>query len=170
MKLVEALSKLSNIEKQIKYNNKLINKYSASISTERPIFDSEKDQKDEILALINENKQLYNQYLDLKDRVNLTNSTVFITIKNETRTINQFLFIVRNIGQLLLNTYESLNDENIEKKLSMYRGEGAHIIRYYDEKFKNNSIKELKDLMNSIHSSISLANNTIDVIDKYDTK
>lgn len=164
MKLAEALNRLNNIEKQLVTNNNLIEDYSSDISSEIPKFGSEEKQKIEVNNLIEENKKLLDEYLDLKDKINITNSTVKIDICGETKTINQFLTLSRNYNKLLLETYEALNESTANNKRIKY-DTNVYIIRFYDEKFKIKNIQHIKELINNIYSSINLANSKINLIE-----
>lgn len=166
MKIVEGLKRLQSIEKKIKNNNKQITKYSSLINTERPHFDN---QKEAVGNLLETNKNLFEEYLSLKDQIDRTNNTVTVTIGSETRTINQFLNIKRRMGKLLIESYESLNDSHSEDRFSRFRGDGIHVVRFYDENIKNQNIEYWSDILDQIDGALEVANATVDIVEeKYD--
>lgn len=165
MKIIEGLKKLNLLDKKMKHNCNAIEKYASQVSSEKPIFESEKEQKNQVRQLIQANKDLFEEYLSLKDKIDKTNATVEITIGDETRTINQFLNIHRKMGKNLTDTFTSLNDNNGYSKLLKYKDENIHIIRHYDEKSKNNNLRYWQDLIGDISGKLEVVNATTDIIE-----
>lgn len=167
MKIVQGLKQLRLIEKKMRANSEAITKYASQLSTERPIFETEKEQESQVTSLIQSNKDLFEEYLQLKDRIDRTNNTIEVTINDQTRTINQFLNIYRKLGNLLKQSYVGLNDTNASSKMVRGRGgheEGTHIVRYYDEKEKNEQIRYWTDLIGEISGSLEVINATTDIV------
>ncbi|MFW6219563.1 MAG: hypothetical protein ACOC33_01840 [bacterium] len=166
MKLIEGLKKLRNIEKKIKKNCEYITEYSSKLSNEKPEFDSDNEQKIEIEQLLQSNKDLSELYLNLKKKIDKTNIMTECTINDETRSLHEFLTIQRKIGNLLIKTYNSLNEHKAQSKLTIYRGvDKISIDRLYSEKMKNEKIRYYSDLIDEINSSLEVINATTDIIE-----
>jgi len=87
MKIIEALKELKLIIKKIEKNADNITQYSSLVSTERPVFGSETDQKNEVSSLIQANKDLMVRYIDLKIRIDRTNMETKVTMRAMARCI-----------------------------------------------------------------------------------
>ena len=167
MKIVEGLKRLKYIEKKMKQNQKKITQYASLSSSQNPIFKTTQEQERQVMLLVEENKSLFEEYLDLKHRIDKTNNSVCVTIRNETRTINQFLTIHRNLGKLLVDTFHSLNDETACLKLRNDPEWSHHkTIRCYDEITKNSMIEYWNDVIEEISGVLEVTNATTDIIDK----
>ncbi|MEA3506247.1 MAG: hypothetical protein U9R36_01950, partial [Elusimicrobiota bacterium] len=95
MKLVEAMKKLRVIEKRMKGNNEEITRYSSMVSTERPLFESEAKQEQEVKNLVLANNDLMNEYLKIKKQIEKTNIVTEVYINDISYTLSDMLIIKR---------------------------------------------------------------------------
>lgn len=165
MKIVEGLKRLQSIERRIHLNNKNINKYSSIISCERPVFNTIEEQKLKLNELILENLELCQEYLKLKNRIDLTNNTILLTINDQSRTINEFLTLKRKIGNLIISTYENVNDSYSQKRFKDFRGDNIQIQQLYDENQKLNNINYWYDILEQIDGKLEVHNAITDILD-----
>ena len=149
MTITEALKKLKRIEKRMAKNNEEIQRYASILSTEKPVFDSENKQKEEVAKLIQSNNDLEKEYETLKAAIDYTNMVTVVQIGEETRTIHGWLTVLRKTGGLLIQTYRSLNTSEAHSRQGRFRdreGTTPQIIRLYDENEKRNGQRKWEDL------------------------
>jgi len=109
--ITEGLKKLKLIEKRMQKNCAEIVKYSSLLSNEKPIFETEIKQRDEVNKLIQSNNDLEKEYCKIKSMIDYTNLIVFVQIDNEKRSIHDWLILLRKTGKSIISTYESLTDK-----------------------------------------------------------
>jgi len=165
MKIIEAIHRLSTIERYMKENHEKIKKYSSNITSQTPQFETPEKQKQMVSYYASLNEKLFEEYLQLKDDLNITNILTCITVDGETRSINQFLNMQRRIGKLLQQTYEKMNDDYAHELKKNSPSENVNIVRYFNEEDRNNRIHQLTSIFDKISSSLDIANATIDVIE-----
>ncbi len=165
MMLIEAMKRLRVIEKRMGANMEQIRKYAALVSTERPFFPTEEEQKQEVRGLIQANGDLLEEYLKLKLAIEHTNLTVCIEIEGEKRTISEFLVIKRKLAKLMEETFYALNTVEAEKRRRDQRSQDREpvITRLYDERFRNEGIRKWSDLYNAIDSRLEVVNATTEL-------
>ena len=153
MKLVEALKELKLIEKKINKNTEQISQYATKLSTEKPQFDSEKDQAAKVLSLIQSNKDLSKLYVELNCRIAYTNLTTFIDYEGQTYRVADLLIYIRKMHDFMNRTIEALNENaskmRIKQFISGQQGEKIYIERFYKEDFKNDELMKLEKLERS---------------------
>lgn len=166
MKLIEAMKRLKVVEKRIACNAEDVQKYASILSNEKPAFDTEDAQKKEIKSLIQSSNDLVGEYLDLKKKIEKTNIGVEVEINGKKYTISDLLVIKRKLARLVLMNYEALNTNAAENKLR-HRMTDADIkpVQMYDEKFKNEKLREWQDLYDNIDSRLEVVNATTDLIE-----
>jgi hypothetical protein len=149
MTITEGLKKLNRIEKRIIKNCDEIAKYSSLLSNEKPIFDTESKQREEIAKLIQANGDLELEYCRLKSRVDYTNMATYVQIDDDNRTIHDWLLVQRKTGSLMAKTFTSLSTQ--EAKLNQHRYIGKEntptIIRLFDENEKRSGQRKWQDLI-----------------------
>lgn len=167
MKIVEALKELKLIEKRMAKNTQYINKYACILSTERPHFETEDAQRNEIHSLIQANNDLMARYLELKKMIEKTNLEVKVKIGDDVFALSDLLVIKRKMAKLMIGTYNALNDREAITKMQYARntGEKAHIIRMFSESAKNNKLRYWDDLYNDIDSRLEIINATTDLVE-----
>jgi len=149
MKLVEGLKELKLIEKKMEKNREQINQYASKLSVEKPQFETEKDQNQKVQSLIQANKDLARNYVELNNRIAYTNLTTFIDYEGETYRVADLLIYVRKMHDPIVRTIEALNENSARlrmKTFNMQQGEKLYIERFYKEEFKNNELQRLEKL------------------------
>jgi hypothetical protein len=69
--ITEGLKKLKLIEKRMQKNCAEIVKYSSLLSNEKPIFETEIKQRDEVNKLIQSNNDLEKEYCKIKSMIDI---------------------------------------------------------------------------------------------------
>jgi len=167
MKIVEALKEMKHTLKKINGKQEQIVKYSSMLSTERPYFNSEEDQKKEVKQLIQGVQDLITRYLELKRKVELTNLKTKIQFEGVNYSISDLLVLKRKLGQEILKTYSCLSDTSAMQRL---RGAGVgidgktpQVVRFYSEQEKNENIRFWQDLLYNVESRLEVVNATTDL-------
>jgi len=169
MKLIEAMKRLRVIEKRMAANSSSITLYASSVSTEKPLFETETVQKKEVESLIQANGDLLSEYLRLKKQIEETNLRTVVTIGGIDYVISDLLIIKRKMAGFMLRTYRALNEEQANKrKVSASVGPDgtkAYTVRFYDEKGKNEGTRHWQDLYDNIDSRLETINALTDLIE-----
>lgn len=167
MKLVEAMKELKLIEKKMLKNNNSIEKYSSQPSNERPYFSSESEQRKELKSLIQANKDLLDNYLSLKKKIEKTNLEVETEIDGNKYSISELLVLKRRLAKIMIESFNSMNDKNAKGNLHSMRGvdNSIKIERFYDEKEKNEGLRKWQDFYDNIDSRLEVINATTDLVE-----
>lgn len=172
MKIVEALKRLRVIEKKFEKNKMEISEYSSMPNVEKPIFETEAKQKKEVESRIQSNLDLSKEYMKLKKDIEYTNLVTKIKLQDQEWSISDLLVLQRKLAKEIINTYNSLNDTNAQRKIDkFYRYNAPHDnktvvpTRFYDEKDKNEQIRYWSDLYNEISSRLEVVNATTDLVE-----
>ena len=171
MTIVEGLKKLKRIEKRMARNSDEIQKYSSILSTEKPVFETEKKQREEVQSLIQSNIDLDAEYCRIKAMIDYTNLVTVVTIGEETRSIHSWLTLLRRTGGQLINTYRSLTTKEADSRQGRYRdtttGLTPQVIRLYDENDKRNGMRKWEDLISGkeIEGRLEVINATTQLLD-----
>ena len=173
MKIIEAMKKLRVIEKRMMQNRDRISRYSSSVSTEKPLMVTEDEQRAEIKALVQANHDLLHEYLNLKCLIERTNLETKVEVSGFNGSISELLVVRRKLAKLMAGTYEAMNDVEGSKRLNTYgirsRGEDGirpDLVRFYDEREKNDGLRKWQDIYESIDSRLEVINATTDLVDK----
>jgi hypothetical protein len=154
MKLVEGLKELKLIEKKIAKNTEQINQYASKLSTEKPQFDTDKEQSAKVQSLIQANKDLTKFYVELNNMIAYTNLTTNIDFEGETYRVADLLIYVRKMHDSMVKTIEALNETSARFRLKQYAqggiqtggGEKIYVEKFYKEEFKNTELQRLEKL------------------------
>jgi hypothetical protein len=149
MTITEGLKKLRLLEKRIGKNCEEIERYSSLLSNEKPIFDTEAKQREEVKKLIQANMDLEAEYCKIKAMVDYTNLRTVVVIDDESRTIHGWLTVLRKTGSLLIKTYRSLSTQEASRSQMRFRdkeGSTPMLIRLYDENDKRAGERKWEDL------------------------
>lgn len=174
MKLIEGMKTLRVLEKRMATNSQRINQYASILSSERPLFSTEAQQRQEVKSLIQANEDLAKEYLELKKRVDLTNIKTQVQISKRSFSISDLLVIKRGIAKLMRQTYQALNDGQATTRLQATRGQfsgaqtgekGPRIERLYEEKDKIAGLQEWQDLEDEIETRLEVINATTDLVE-----
>lgn len=164
MKLVEAMKELKLIEKKIDKNINSIQKYSSQPSNERPYFTSIEEQKKEIKSLIQANKDLMDNYLDLKQKIEKTNLTITVEMDGRKYTISELLVLKRRLAKLMIASYEAMNDKEAKHSIMRLSDSQIKVERFYDEKEKNQGLAMWQDFYDNIDSRLEVINATTELV------
>ena len=167
MKIIEGMKKLRIIEKKMAKNMESISKYSSLLNTERPYFETEDRQKQEVKSLIQANQDLMEEYLKLKKDLEYTNLTTMLEFDGRKYSISELLVLKRKMARNMIDTFSSLNAKAANLKLSSAR-RGAEdktpqAIRLYKEEEKNAGLSKWQDLYDNIDSRLEVLNATEDL-------
>lgn len=171
MKLIEGMKQLKVIEKKMTHNTERINQYASIVSSERPIFGTEVEQRKQVQSLIQANTDLAKEYLNIKKRVDLTNLQTRVTIGKETFTIADLLQIKRNVALLMKKTYQALNDKQAEARLMSVRSQPTggdkppRVDRMYDENAKYEGLQYWQGLEDEIETRLEVINATTELLE-----
>jgi len=150
MTITEGLKKLKLLEKRMAKNCEEIERYSSLLSNEKPIFDTETKQKEEVRKLIQSNQDLEKEYCHIKAMVDYTNLMIIVKIDDEERTIHSWLTVLRKTGSQLIRTFSSLSDREASQRQTRFRDKDTNmtptVIRLYDENDKRNGQRKWEDL------------------------
>lgn len=174
MKIIEGMKELSLISKKLTVIKENLSKYSSLLSCEKPIFDSEQEQRDEILKLIQSGKDLITRWIYIKTAIEHTNLITRIKVCGKRLTIAEALHWKRSMCQELEALYKCLtNTQSCAKLNNMMRGitsldNPITIVAMYDEKKKNEWINEHTEFIGSIDSTLEITNAITELIDVSD--
>jgi len=149
MTIIEGLKKLKLIDKRMAKNCDEIEKYSSLLSNEKPIFGTEQAQSEEVVKLIQSNNDLEKEYCHIKAMIDYTNLITMVTIDDETRSIHNWLTVLRKTGQRLIQTFRSLSTNEANRNQVRYREKDSAaptIIRLYNENVKRSGQRKWEDL------------------------
>jgi len=164
--LIEGMKQLRIIEKKMADNASAIQRYSSMVSTEKPLFETEDKQKKELGALIQSNQDLTERYLEFKKRIEYTNLFTIIEMEKQNYTISDLLVIKRKMANTMLNTFNSLNENEGNSRMRHYgsqtdqSGKRPHVVRFYKEEDKIAGLKVWQDLYYNITSRLEVVNAT----------
>ena len=164
------MKQLKVTEKKMAHNTERINQYASLVSSERPIFGTEVEQRKQIQSLIQSNTDLAKEYLVLKKRIDFTNLQTQVTIGKESFAIADLLQIKRNIALLMKKTYQALNDRQAEARLASIRQQPTgdkppRIERMYDENAKYEGLQYWQGLEDEIETRLEVINATTDLLE-----
>lgn len=167
MKIVEGLKRLKVLEKRIAGNAQDITKYSSVLSTEKPAFETEERQKEEVKRLIQASEDLANEYLKLKSQIERTNLQVVATINNKTHTLSEFLIIKRKLAKMMQGIYQALNTHTAENRMHTTRfspDQKVSVVQLYNESDRNMKLREWQEMYEAIDSRLEVINATEDLV------
>ena len=168
MKIIEVMKDLKLIEKKMQANREKISKYSAIVSTERPTFPTENDQRKEVTSLIQANIDLTTEYIRKKCLINKTNDLVNVEIEGKNYTISELLLLKRKLANEMIQTYNSLSDHQAQMRLRnapAIDGKPAQVVRMYEEKTRNEGMAFWQELYHTIDSRLEVVNAMTDIIE-----
>lgn len=169
MKIVEGLKRLKVLEKRIASNAIDITKYASVLSTEKPAFETEEKQREEVKKLIQASEDLATEYLKLKSQIEKTNLQVTASINGKTHTLSEFLIIKRKLARMMQGIYEALNIGAAESRAHVARGYGSEqkvsVTQLYDEANRNQKLREWQELYEAVDSRLEVINATEDLVE-----
>ena len=167
--LVEGMKTLRVIEKKMTHNQSDIQRYSSQVSTEKPYFETEEKQANEVYKLVQANTDLMFRYLELKQRVEYTNLMTVVMMDGSKYTISELLIIQRKLASMMFMTYSALNDNEGNARLrhttTQPGATAPHVVRFYKEEDKRSGARKWQDLMNNIITRLEVINATTPLLD-----
>jgi len=167
MMIIEAMKKLRRLEKRMQSNTEDISRYSSMVSTERPYFESEDEQRRQVAGLVQSNLDLMKEYLILKRGIEYTNLMTNVTMGDHCWSISEMLVIKRKLSNMMLSTYRALNDTAGTQRLRHAAGGGEkqpHVVRLYHENVRNEGMRMWSDLYHEIDSRLEVVNATTELL------
>lgn len=169
MKLIEALKELPLIEKKVARNVEKLREYASAVDNGKVDlkFSTEALQRKEIESLLQSSNDLANRADKLRRAIALTNANTNVTIKGETRTILEWISFRRNTFQLRLSALQALSDTASTQQMRntpVDPAVGIRVVRFYDEKNKNEKIEDLHNLYDAVDSTLEIVNATTDIV------
>jgi len=170
MTIVAAMKELKVVKKRMGKNAELITKYSSQPDSEKPLLGDSEKQMAEIQSLIQSSEDLGQHYSDLHSNLTYTNLMVKVDVEGKEYTIHELILVRRELHNLLLNSYRAMNDNNFNNSTRSHgyssnaTSKEARIERFYDEKSKQDKIRELEDLFHSIDVRLENVNATTDIV------
>lgn len=168
MKIVEGLKRLGVLEKRIKSNSDDITKYASVLSTEKPAFGTEDEQREEVKKLLQASEDLSTEYLGLKTRIEKTNLSVKATIAGRTHTLSEFLIIKRKLARMMQGVYMALNTSAAEHRVHSARfgpDQKVNVVQLYDESMRNEKLREWQELYEEVDSRLEVINATENLLE-----
>ena len=148
--LAEALNQIGHIKDRIDKNKERIAKYSSMLSSEKPYFSSEEEQKKEVEKLVQSNMDLVTLYLKLKTSIEYTNMCTLTEIDGKIYSISDIVRLQMKAGKMIISTYESLDDKSAESRkrgVQTVEGKVPQVVRLYSEEYKNKNLDKWRDLV-----------------------
>ncbi len=170
MKIIEALKELPLLQKRIDKNIRQINMYASDLDrgedTDLP-FKTEEAQKAELESLIQSTKDLIAYRASLRRRLAITNANVVVEIEGMSKTIMEWIEYRERGMNSLINIYQNLTDHNAQRILDSNRvdvSKGVKAIRFFDEKERNEEVRKLALIKDSINARLEIVNATTDLV------
>lgn len=163
MTIVGAIKELKVIKKRMMKNSTQITKYSSQPDAEKALCGDIETQKKEVKSLIQANEDLAKRFSDIHTALTYTNLIVHVNMDGKDYTIHELILMRRELHTLLGNTYKAMNDSNFDSTMrrQSYGSDGkVHVERFYDEKFKQNKLREIDDLYHAIDARLENVNAT----------
>ena len=174
MKIIEGLKRLHLLEKRMKDNIERIQQYASAVDIERFVFDTEARQRIEVAALVQANKDLLEEYLHLKRRIDATNAHTKVMVCGIERSIADWLTLRRQTSarpaplSLLVETYSALNDTVGQERLRVATwptDRNPHVVRFYNEEESVRSLQEVKELYSTIDPTLEVVNASTELLE-----
>ena len=170
MMIIEGLKKLRVLEKKMDKNSEEITQYSSMLSSERPIFGTESEQRKEVQQRIQSNQDLMAEYLKLKRRIEFTNLKTFVSYDGVTYSISDMLVIKRTLAKKMIDTFNALNDSAARSRQNRISqqpdGRPVLVERLYDERAKNSGLEKWHDLYDNVESRLEVINATTELVEE----
>ena len=170
MKIIEALKEFPLIQKKIDKKVALIEKYSAELDngSQSFAFGTEEAQKQEVKSLIQSVDDLVIYESKLRQRLALTNASTLVTIGEQKASITEWIALREKGLYNKIKATTALNDQKARTEISRTSFDpetGIKIVRFYDEKKKNERYDLLTTVQASIDSVLEMVNATTDLVD-----
>ena len=171
MKLIEGMKKLKVLEKKLDRNAEQIQMYASAPSNEKPAFGNEKDQREQVQSLIQSSKDILAEYMNLYQRVSMTNLSTTVTIGTRTFKLIDLLVLRRGQAKRMGKTFSALNTAYADGRLAqmgrtVQPGEKPPVaLRFYDETKKMEAMQDWMSLQDEIEQRLEVINATTQLVE-----
>lgn len=171
MKIIEGLKGLKVLQKRIESNTTEISKYSSVLSSEKPAFGTEDEQRKQVKSRIQANEDLVNEYLKMKARIEYTNIVTKVEFNGKMYSLADLLVVQRSLGKLMLHTYSALNQDSARQRIvrsgiNSIDGKPVEALMMYNEVDKINGLRKWQDLLDNLSSRLEVLNASIDLVEE----
>jgi hypothetical protein len=173
MKIIEALKEFPLLEKRIEKNIELVQKYSSELDLGKAeyTFGSNENQTKEVTSLLQSTDDLIARRAKLRRALAVTNAKIKVTILGKERTITEWIEYREKGCDLQVKALNALNDKTASLQLQANQGKldlaaGVRVVRFYDEKEKNEKANKLMEEKSVIDASLEIVNATTDLTEE----
>lgn len=178
MKLIEALKDQKSTLRKMEDLRRKIASHCADLDVMQPTYGSAQEQEKKISEWLQSHDDLALKLTDLKKKIQNTNLQTLVTIKvgdkDITRSIVEWIIRKREIIDLQLLAYSSLNDRGLSEKGLRAMGspdeakklQNARVRFYFNASTRDQTIETLKTEKESIDKALEITNATIELIDR----
>lgn len=169
MKIIEALKELPLIDKKIESNVKQLREYSSDLQqgeVESFAFGDTKKQKAEVASIVQSTEDLVKRKQLISRALALTNAQTVVAIDGEQKTITEWISFRDSGIAALQKAYSALCDNNGGSKIQRTQVDpvaGVRVVRFYDEKSRNEKLVELENKRVKIDTTLETINATTDL-------
>lgn len=167
MMVITAIKDIRTKEKRMVENTTMIQEYGSILSTERPQFGSEDEQKKKVESLCQANEDLTIECARLKARIRKTNHATRIPINGKQYTVEFLLDLKQRYGAIILNTFRAMNKNAAEGRLRSNRGfaggdgdKTPQAIPMYSEEAKLKKLRKWQDVLDEFERQRETLNAT----------
>ena len=174
MKMIELLKEKKLNQKKVMGTTSEIQKYASITSSEKPAFETEKVQTEEVKKLVQSALDLLERRAQLKIIIDKTNLVTKLRIPKglvfpeKEITVAEALMFKLNYKEYQ-SVFMMLNRTSADIKLRnapmMSDNTKATTIQLYDESYKNNSLKDLQMKLDYIDSHLEMLNATTEIVE-----
>lgn len=164
MTLIEALKKMNLLNKKMKRNAEDIQRYSSKLSNRKPLFDTEREQREAIKNLVQSTLDMAQEYSDLHARVNRTNMETEVLFQGQKWTIHEMILYNQRLADNIANCYSAMNSQEAEKSMRSYGSSDTTIELLFDEKQRAAGLAKWMDIKEEINAKLEVVNATTDIL------
>jgi hypothetical protein len=169
MKIIEALTQIDINKKRMQRNIEQIQKYASGVDTERPYFDTEEKQREELKKLEQSTLDLWKENVRLGIAITITNAVTTATLAGKDYTLFELLRLKRQDGETLKQIYTAMSDNTGQQKMrpaqQLSSGEPVHLVRYYNEQYKNERLQAVYNLIEQADPRLQVINATTELLE-----
>ena len=170
MKIIEALKKVKDLQKKAEDLRSKISKHSAHLSTEKPVYENQKQQIGEWLQA---HSDLLKEILRLRICIQKTNLATSVTIElgkeSVTKTIAEWVHRRRDLATQERAAWAGLTDRGLQetKVRNSQTSEITEItiVRYYDPAYRDNLVSVFEFEPSIIDAKLEVINAVTDLLE-----
>jgi len=189
--LTSALRRTRKIHQRMLKIVEDVKKYSSMLSTVEPYFESEEVQRQRILELVQEGFDLLLEAINIRADIDYTNSITWVSVNGQHFRVAALLGIRKTLKRKRFkqeegktncqlprsggtktqkifgaaHLYEMIIEAMcVDDSLASVAGNGAEIVKFYDERKKRSLLDEWSDLINQIDDILFDINSTTELL------